>query len=147
MAKLFKVALPHRWHHMSNEQVITKGNFMDPIEIYADFYSPRWGHTDKYTFALAMDRMEVRHNARRCAAIWNEDADPTSQGEPLMGTFANDSIHPPANILDLFLRIWTEWRDGSLTAEEAQTELDELTGYVNAGTEAKPKSDFWRKWS
>lgn len=61
-----------------------------------------------------------------------------------MGTFANDSIYPPAIMPDLLVRLWTEWRDGRFTEEEAQAELDELTAYVNASTEAKPKSDFWR---
>ncbi|WP_444454633.1 hypothetical protein ACTTAI_04605 [Rhodobacter capsulatus] len=117
---------------------------MDPIELYADFYSPRWGHTDRYTFVLSMDRMDVSHMARKCAVIWHENSDPTWQGEPLMGTFANDSIYPPAIMLNLLVRLWTEWRDGRFTAEEAQSELDELTEYVNASTAAKPKSDFWR---
>jgi hypothetical protein len=40
--------------------------------------------------------------------------------------------------------LWTEWRNGRFNAEEVQAELDQLTEYVNASTEVKPKSDFWR---
>ena len=93
---------------------------------------------------FSMDRLEIIHGARKCAAVWNENTDPTWQGEPILGTFANDSIYPPTIIPDLFQRLWTEWRNGRFSAEEVQAELDQLTEYVNVSARAKPKSDFWR---
>lgn len=117
---------------------------MDPVEVYANFYSPRWGHDDRYRFTFSMDRLDIVHNARRCAAIWHENTDPTWEGTPLTSTFINDSIQPPHDVEGSFIYLWNEWRNGTFTQEQLQTELTAFAEYMNASTRAKPTTDFWR---
>jgi hypothetical protein len=117
---------------------------MDPIEVYADFYSPRWGHDDRYRFVFSMDRLEIVHAARKCAAIWHEKTDPTWEGTPLTGTFINDMIRPPHDVEGSFTHLWSEWRNGTFTPEQLQTELTAFAEYMNASTRAKPTTDFWQ---
>ncbi len=117
---------------------------MEPIEVFADFYPPRWGHTDRYRFVFAKDRLEIAHGARKCAAVWSETTDPTWEGEPLVRTMKNDSIYPPDGIEGLIEFLWRAWRDAQLDREQLQDELTAFVNYVNASTNAKPETDFWR---
>ena len=117
---------------------------MDPIEVFADFYSPRWGHTDRYSFVFAMDRLEITHHARKCTAVWSDTVDLSWSGKPLVGTMRNDSITPPDGIEGLIKYLWRAWRNSQLDGEQLQAELNALVDYVNASTNAKPKTDFWR---
>jgi hypothetical protein len=117
---------------------------LEPVEVFADFYSPRWGHSDRYSFTFSMERLSIAHGARRCAAIWSETADPTWQGEPLMRTMKNDHIYPPDGIEGLLEHLWREWRGGRFDAAQLQAELTAFAEYINASTAAKPTTDFWR---
>lgn len=117
---------------------------MDPIDVYADFYSPRWGHDDKYKFTFSMERFEIVHGARKSAAVWHEDNNPTWEGTPLTSTFINDMITPPHNVESSFVRLWSEWRNGTFTPEKLQTELTAFAEYMNTCTRAKPTTDFWQ---
>ncbi len=113
---------------------------MEPIEVFADFFSPRWGHTDRYSFVFSMDRLEISHGPRKCAAIWSETADPTWEGEPLVRTMKNDSIYPPDGIEGLIEFLWRAWRDAQLDREQLQDELTAFVNYINASTNPKPNS-------
>ncbi len=117
---------------------------MEPIEVFGDFFSPRWGHNDRYTFSFAMDRLTIRHGPRECTAVWQENRDPIWEGEPLVRTMKNDSIYPPDGIEGLLEFLWRAWRDGQLDIDQVQSELIEFVNYVNASTNAKPQSEFWR---
>lgn len=117
---------------------------MEPVEVFADFYSPRWGHTDRYTFSFSMEQLSIKHGARECVAIWSETTDPTWKGESLVGTMRNDHITPPDGIEGLIEHLWREWRGGRFNAVELQNELTAFTDYINASTAAKPKTDFWK---
>lgn len=117
---------------------------MEPVEVFADFFSPRWGHNDRYTFTFTVDRLTIRHGPRECAAVRQEGADPVWGGEPLVRTMKNDSIYPPDGIEGLLEFLWRAWRNGELGIEQLQSELTEFANYINASTHAKPQSDFWR---
>lgn len=41
-----------------------------------EFYTPRWGHTNKYTFEMSRDRMEITMEARTSRCVWREGQDP-----------------------------------------------------------------------
>jgi hypothetical protein len=116
---------------------------MDMVEVFAEFYSPRWGQSDTYSFKFSMEKLEIAHGARHCAAIWSEVTDPTWIGEPRVGTMKNDSIYPPDGIEGLLEHLWTAWRDGELNNDQLQAELTAFAEYVNASTNAKPKTEFW----
>lgn len=118
---------------------------MEPVEVFADFYSPRWGHTDRYKFTFSPERLSIVHGARRCEATWSETADPTWKGESLVGTMKNDSIYPPDGIEGLIEYLWREWRDGRFNVEQLQSELTAFAEYINASTAAKPNTEFWRR--
>ena len=77
------------------------------------------------------------------APIYHEDADATWEGTPLTGTFINDMITPPHDVESSFVRLWSEWRNGTFTPEQLQTELSAFAEYMNACTRAKPTTDFW----
>ncbi len=117
---------------------------MDPVEAFADFYSPRWGQDDRYTFVFGMDELTIKHGARECAAVWSDNTDPQWSGEPIVGTMQNDSIYPPEGLESLIEHLWRGWRDGQLDAQQLQTELNAFADYINASTHAKPDTDFWR---
>jgi hypothetical protein len=60
--------------------------------------------------------------------------------------FSNDSIHAPAVVPNLLEHLWTSWRNGVIDDQQAQTELDAVTQWLNATTHAKPRTDFWNKY-
>jgi len=117
---------------------------LEPVEVYASIYSPRWGHEDRYTFNFSMDRLDISHMARKTAAIWSDTSDPTWEGEKLAATMTNDSVYPPHNLESLIEFLWREWRDGRFSKEELQAELTAFAEFINAATKAKPQTDFWR---
>jgi len=71
-------------------QLSTKKTDLEPVEVYASIYSPRWGHEDRYTFNFSMERMDISHMARKTAAIWSNTSDPTWEDEKLAATMTND---------------------------------------------------------
>lgn len=119
---------------------------METIEIFAQFYSPRWGHDDHYKFVFSMERLVITHNARECAAVWSDNNDPEWEGVPLVDTMKNDAIYPPHGIEDLIIYLWSAWRNAQFNEEELQAELDAIADYVNASTHAKPQTDFWKSF-
>lgn len=116
---------------------------MDTVEASGHFYSPRWGHEDEYVFSFTMETLEIRHGARECKFTWQENHDPKWSGS-IISILTNDSIYPPHNIERLIEHLWLAWRNGELRASDVQEQLTALVDYVNAGTHAKPKTDFWR---
>lgn len=91
-----------------------------------------------------MDDLTISHGARVCRAVWNENGDPTWEGEPLVRTMKNDMIYPPDGIEGLIEFLWRAWRDGQLDGNQLQNELSAFADYINASTQAKPNTDFWR---
>ena len=118
---------------------------MDSTEVFANFYSPRWGHTDCYSFVFSMNSLTITHHARKCSATWEDNADPTWRGESFVGTLKNDSIYPPDGLEGLIEFLWKEWRDGQLNDEQLQVELHALVEYINVSTKAHPRTEFWQK--
>jgi len=109
-------------------------------------FSPRWGHEDTYTVKLDKDFMEISMGARKSTAKWRERLDPEWVGEPILSMMQNDHIYPPAITQDLFEHVWKEWRDGQITAQEAENALQEFAKWLNVITHAKPDSEFWNKY-
>ncbi|MCA8833701.1 MAG: hypothetical protein K8953_01335 [Proteobacteria bacterium] len=117
---------------------------MNPIEAEANFYSPRWGHNDRYSLTFDKNGITISLNGRRAKVTWDKpDEDPTWGGEDLFKTMRNDHIYPPRNLSDKLERLWHGLRLGKLAPEDLQQELDKVANYVNAATHATPKGDFW----
>lgn len=106
-------------------------------------YSPRWGHEDVYQVVLENDYMSITMSPRECRAIWRDNLDPEWRGEDLHEIMNNDSIYPPAVTRDLFEHAWLTWRNGELTDQEVEEELQLLAAWINEVTHAKPNSEFW----
>jgi len=117
---------------------------VEPIELYANLYSPRWGHEDQYTFVFNMERLTITHGARSCNAVWRSDADPVWSGEDLVQMMQNDGIYPPHGMVDFIEALWKAWRDGRLNNDQPQDELTALAEYINVSTRSLPQTDFWR---
>ena len=116
------------------------------IFIALEIYSPRWGRNDTYKVELDPNFMEITMQARKARATWQETTDPTWSGESLNRIMTNDSISPPAALQDLFEWAWKSWRDGAITDQQAEAELQLLADWLNTITKAKPSSDFWSKY-
>lgn len=109
-------------------------------------FSPRWGHEDIYSVELSREFMRISLQARTASAIWRDGHDPEWSGDSILDIMSNDSIYAPAVIQDLFEYVWKEWRGGKLSDSEANGALQEVAGWLNAVTHAKPESEFWRKY-
>jgi hypothetical protein len=116
------------------------------ITLTVKLYSPRWGHTDTYTFELTKNVMTIGMNSSNAKCMWVEDLDPVWEGVPLCDILQNDSIYPPAIFQDLLEYLWKSWRDGDIDEAEANTELQEIITWLNKITQEKPKTDFWSKY-
>jgi len=114
--------------------------------IAAEIFSPRWGHTDTYTFVLEREAMTISMEAREAKCIWRDNQDPIWEGEALHDILQNDSIYPPAIFQDLVEYLWKSWRGGEINATDAETELQEIITWLNSITKAKPKTEFWGKY-
>lgn len=116
------------------------------ITLTAEIYSPRWGHTDTYTFELTKEAMTISMQAREATCTWKDNFVPVWTGESLQHILQNDSICPPAIFQDLVEHLWKSWRNGELSSEQANTELQEIVSWLNEITKAKPRTDFWSKY-
>lgn len=116
------------------------------ITLTAEIYSPRWGHNDTYTFELTREAMTISMMAREGKCTWKDSYDPVWTGESLQDMLQNDLIYPPAIFQDLVEHLWTSWRNSEISSTQAQTELHEITSWLNEITKVKPKSDFWSKY-
>lgn len=119
---------------------------MTPFEAECEVYSPRWGHPDTYRFAFSMEQLEISHGPRKRTAIWDEDGNGADWkgGTTLNDIMGNDNIHAPEGTENLIAYVWAAWRNGELSSEKAQEELNVFIEWINASTKAKPRTDFWR---
>lgn len=112
----------------------------------ASIFSPRWGHDDTYTLDLTNDKMTISDMSWHCDCIWQEGRDPTWSNDSLDSHLRNDSIYAPRILPDLLEHLWKSWRDCRLNDQQTQLELDEIIGWLNATSRAKPKSVFWAEY-
>ena len=112
----------------------------------AQIYSPRWGHDDTYSLDLTQEQLVIRMHAREARCVWREGRDPSWEGEPLEDILRNDSIYPPAIFGQLLEHLWKSWRNGELTPERANEELQEVVGWLNSVTKSKPRTVFWKQY-
>lgn len=109
-------------------------------------FSPRWGNNDTFIFSLDCDSMEINMQGRNAKCRWLEDSDPEWSGEPLKHIMSNDKIYPPEIFQGLIEHAWKEWRNGEINDEQVKVELNELASWLNIITQAKPATEFWRKY-
>ena len=109
-------------------------------------YSPRWGHDDTYSVELERDHLKITMAPREAKATWVENSDPVWSGEPLLRIMNNDSIYPPEITQSLFQRAWLVWRAGEIDDDQVAHELQLVADWINAVTQSKPNSDFWRAY-
>jgi hypothetical protein len=115
-------------------------------EFSGDIYSPRWGHTDTYTFTFEPDHMLISMSPREARCNWVEGRDPVWDGESIEHILRNDSIYPPSILPALFEHLWKSWRNGEVDESAVAAELAEVIKWINVVTEAKPDTDFWNKY-
>ena len=119
-------------------------------EVYLDFYSPRHGHADRYTFKF--DKNEIHANMdglknARCIRdeggrhIWSGYEN--DNGNPLLNILENDRIYPPNIFLEAIIFAWDSWRCGDLSDRQLESELKLLIDWVNIVSKNKPDSKFW----
>lgn len=110
-------------------------------------FSPRWGHNDIYQVDLTQPVMTITLHARvtTCTYVPNQMSQ-WGGTSTLTATMQNDGIYPSGNIDHLFEHVWSEWRVGQLTDAQAAAELHLLADWINASTNAKPASPFWKQY-
>lgn len=115
-----------------------------------DIYSPRWGHSDKYSLDFEQETLTFRQKggAFPAATLMNvENCDPEwDDVKAIFKMLNNDSIYPPHVFPSLLEHVWQAWRNHELDRDEAQTELVELARYLNDCTQAKPQTEFWTQY-
>lgn len=109
----------------------------------AEIYSPRWGHNDTYVFDFEYDTLTIELPPRIAICKWHENGDPEWSGEKLVEILRNDSIYPPSILQDLIEHLWTSWRNGDISVDSVNTELQALITWLNRITETKPQTEFW----
>ncbi|WP_447079090.1 hypothetical protein [Shewanella algae] len=114
------------------------------MEIELDIYSPRWGHDDVYRFVFERDSLTFSMGPREGRFIWDERTDPVHDGEDLLDIFGNDSIYAPEAFVDGIVYAWKAWRNGDLSDENLNQEMQAWGEWLNTITRHKPRTDFWR---
>nr|MCA8835111.1 Asp-tRNA(Asn)/Glu-tRNA(Gln) amidotransferase subunit GatB [Pseudomonadota bacterium] len=114
--------------------------------LYADIFSPRWGHDDRYDLIFKKNSLVIKHLVRTAKATWdNPSHDAKWTGEGVARMMRNDHVAPPEDIEYRLERLWRAWKTKELTLEQLQDETNALADYINIGTRAKPNTDFWNK--
>ncbi|MDQ3193870.1 MAG: hypothetical protein M3P82_02595 [Bacteroidota bacterium] len=111
--------------------------------INLEIFSPRWGHNDTYTIELSREEMKITMGARSTTCKFVENRDPKWEEKKLFTILSNDGITPPQKLEDLFEFVWMAWRNGELSDEDVNKELQRVAEWINVITKAKPKSEFW----
>ena len=116
--------------------------------IELDLYSPRWGHSDKYSITLEENTLTVEMSTRKATCQWIPDEDPKwskdLDQDALNKILNNDSIYPPERLKSLLVRAWRSWVNRELDDTQIKSEFKELEHWINAVTEARPTSDYWK---
>ena len=120
----------------------------DTISVEIPVYSPRWGHNNTYRISLSREKMQIEFPPRVITCSWVENQDPVWEtlDDSLFEIFENDSIHAPHGFFSALEYAWTNWRNSELDDSEAEKALSVLFDWLNAVTEGKPNTDFWKKW-
>jgi len=119
---------------------------MDHTSASIRIYSPQWGQEDTYDLDLSPDSLVISHGASKATCTYRENLDPQWAGETLERTLSNDGIYPPSVLPRMFERAWLAWRANELTDDALQSELDAVAEWINAGTKAKPRTEFWKRF-
>lgn len=115
-----------------------------------DVYSPRWGHTDRYSLSFTSQGIEIKGNNFSATCSFPQGSDPVWSGynevtgNPLMNMFHNDSIYVSDVVVTALESAWQKWNDNTTTLAELQTGLDELFSWISETSEAKPHSQLWQ---
>lgn len=107
-----------------------------------------------YEIRLEKEQMQVRKigGIQPTVCKWNDGKSLVWSGDPqcgnlhpLLGSFAKDSIHPPAIFVRSLEMAWRAWRVGILDDEQVQYEIGLLFEWINLVSATRPKTDFWRR--
>jgi hypothetical protein len=115
-----------------------------------DIYSPRWGHTDRYTVEITEEEMKVAQAMKTSLCTLGDNGDPewaghnAHSGNPLMNIFANDSIHAPAIVPDALEWAWQRWRDEEVNDDDFDEGMRHLFEWIDLCARNKPASELWR---
>lgn len=114
--------------------------------LQAKIYSPRWGHDDTYDFDFERDRLRITFKMKAAVCTYRENRDPEWTGTDLNRILEDDSIAPPLKFTAAMENLWGKWRGGELHPNNLAAELQAAIDWLNACTQAKPKTDFWRQF-
>lgn len=115
-----------------------------------DFYSPRWGHQDRYTFSFDENEIFISRGGPKEArgvidknGTINWSGHNSNIGNPLLNILSDDSIYPPTVFIKAIKYAWESWRAKELSDEQLESELKLLANWVNIVSENKPDSEYW----
>ena len=126
---------------------------MNKFEFSAEVYSPRWGHTDRYTVTMTKDRMKADTGSPKEAVCkLDGDGDPVWSGHnahypdsdnPLVNILRDDSVYVP-DVIGLALEsAWEKWREGTASEAELREGLTELFAWIDQMGRNKPHATLW----
>jgi hypothetical protein len=135
-----------------NETEMTQENNTDEILATFDVYSPRWGHTDGYSFHMTREGFSLQLNTKRAecklnddrAAVWSGHNAPT--GNPLLQIMSDDSIYAPEIVPEALEWVLGKWNRYEAKRETILDALGDLFAWIDHTARAKPSSDFWSEY-
>lgn len=117
------------------------------MTINLELYSPRWGHTDKYTLIYNESTLTFALNNKNtiCTLEYGKDPIWSELPESINSILINEDISMPEVLPELFEFSWKKWKDGT-SKEKIQEEMKILEKWLNTITNSKPTTDFWSEY-
>ena len=121
---------------------------MSKFVFSAEVFSPRWGHTDRYTVTMTREKMTIQGTHPAECAI-GENGDPEwagyghGVGNPLMNVFRNDMIFAPTIIPFAMEWAWKKWRGGEVEEADLKEGLRKLFVWIDQTARGKPSGGMW----
>lgn len=131
---------------------MTQDENTDVIHATFDVYSPRWGHTDGYSFHMTREGFSVQLNTKRAECKLNDDREAVwsghnfPSGNPLLQIMSDDSIYAPEIVPEALEWVLGKWSGYEAERDTILAALSDLFAWIDHTARAKPSSEFWSEY-
>jgi len=112
-----------------------------------EIFSPRWGHTDRYTVIFTPTEITIKAGMKEAVCKIDDRGNLEWSGysttEPLFSIFKNDSILAPEVTVRAIEYAFEDWLEGHYSDADLKEGLTDLFAWINATTRSKPTSKIW----
>lgn len=124
---------------------------MKDLNYTTEIYTPRWGHTDQYSFTFSDKGIEYHGSTKIAKMSFDDDGELqwTGHGEgtinPLLSIMEDDQIYAPSVVVEALEHAWHQWRDGVASADLKEA-LDDLFRWIDTIARSRPQAEFWTNY-